>query len=60
MRALIDSRLPYNAAGEGGGGGIEGEETMMYREMQTHEVDGRRFHRGEWVDAKDTIDQWVS
>lgn len=36
------------------------EDVMMYREMQTNEVDSRRFHRGQWVDAKDTIDQWVS
>jgi hypothetical protein len=36
------------------------DEMTMYREMQTNEVDSRRFHRGQWVDAKDTIDQWVS
>jgi hypothetical protein len=32
---------------------------MQYREVQTHSMEKRKFYKGQWIDAKDTIDQWV-
>ena len=47
MRNLLDSRVAYS----------ERDET--HREIEQFNFHGRRFEIGQWVDVKDTIDQWV-
>lgn len=55
MRSLLETRLPYEQARD-----QAGVAESQFREVPTFNNDARTFRKGQWIDAKDTIDQWVS
>ena len=60
LRNLIDSRLTYESA-QIQNQPENGEIILsQFKEVQTYNTDKRKFFKGQWVDAKDTIEQWVS
>ena len=54
---MLDSRLNFERASE-----LSNEAQpngSLYRELHTFDVEARRYELGQWVDVKDTIDQWL-
>lgn len=48
LRGLLETRLTFEQA-----------RALQTDELQTFSTEKRFFQKGQWVDAKDTIDQWV-
>ena len=61
LETLFSNRtsLPYSAVLHSAEEEIEEGEGAQLEEVQPFNFEGRKLQVGQWVDVKDTIDQWL-
>ncbi len=56
MRSLLDSRLSFEEASSMAYAESGEVVNAQYKDLNTFSFEKRRFNKGQWIDAKDTID----